>query len=180
VLFVGRLSTEKGVEILIDAWKKTGIRDRILWIVGEGPLRDRLEELARPCPNVRFAGFIRGEELSQRWLNAAITVVPSIWAEPFGRVLTESWAHGVPVVAARIGALPELIELTAAGWLFEPGSSTSLANLLQNLLSNESAVSAVAAKCHEAVLKFSAEDWLSRIDAILEQAKKRYEGERCR
>ena len=171
VLFVGRLSTEKGVEILIDAWKKTGIRDRILWIVGEGPLRDRLEELARPCPNVRFAGFIRGEELSQRWLNAAITVVPSIWAEPFGRVLTESWAHGVPVVAARIGALPELIELTAAGWLFEPGSSTSLANLLQNLLSNESAVSAVAAKCHEAVLKFSAEDWLSRIDAILEQAR---------
>ena len=170
VLFVGRLSPEKGVQILIDAWKKTGIRDRFLWIVGEGPFRGHLEELAGSCPNIRFAGLMRGEELSQRWLNAAVTVVPSIWEEPFGRVLIESWAHGVPVVAARIGALPELIGLTSAGWLFEAGSSASLAELLRGVLSDESANSTVAAKCHEAVSKFSEEDWLSRIEVILEQA----------
>ena len=170
VLFVGRLSPEKGVQILIDAWKKTGIQDRLLWIVGEGPFRGHLEELAGSCSTIRFAGLMRGEELSQRWLNAAITVVPSIWEEPFGRVLIESWAHGVPVVAARIGALPELIELTAAGWLFDPGSSASLADLLRGVLSDESAKSTVTAKCHEAVSKFSEEDWLSCIDAILEQA----------
>jgi glycosyltransferase involved in cell wall biosynthesis len=171
VVFVGRLSPEKGVQILIEAWKKTDIRDRFLWIVGEGPLRGHLEELARSCPNIRFAGLVRGEELSERWLNAAISVVPSIWEEPFGRVLTESWAHGVPVVAARVGALPELIELTGAGWLFDAGSSTSLAELLQNLLSDEHAISTVAAKCHEAVSKFSEKDWLKRIDAVLERAK---------
>jgi glycosyltransferase involved in cell wall biosynthesis len=171
VLFVGRLSPEKGVQILIEAWKKMEIRDRSLWIVGEGPLRGHLQELARTCPNIRFAGMLRGEQLSERWLNAALLVVPSIWEEPFGRVLTESWAHSVPVVAARIGALTELIELTAAGWLFAAGSSTSLANLLQGLLSDESAISTVAAKCHEAVSKFSEEDWLDRIDVILERAK---------
>jgi glycosyltransferase involved in cell wall biosynthesis len=173
VVFVGRLSPEKGVQVLIDAWKKIGIRDRVLWIAGEGPLRSHLEELARPCPNIRFSGLMQGEELSQKWLNAAMTVVPSIWEEPFGRVLTESWAHGVPVVAARIGALPELIELTAAGWLFDPGSSASLADLLRGLLSDQSAISVVAAKCHEAVSKFSEDDWLSRVDAILEQVTNR-------
>jgi glycosyltransferase involved in cell wall biosynthesis len=171
VLFVGRLSQEKGVQILIEAWKEIEARDRFLWIVGEGPLRDRLEELAGSCPNIRFTGLMRGEELRERWLNAAISVVPSIWEEPFGRVLTESWAHGVPVVAARIGALPELIKLTAAGWLFDAGSSASLANLLQGLLSDESAISTVAAKCHEAISKFSEADWLGQIDIILEGAR---------
>jgi glycosyltransferase involved in cell wall biosynthesis len=171
VLFVGRLSPEKGVQVLIEAWKKIDIRDRFLWIVGEGPLRGQLQELAGSCPTIRFTGLLRGEELSERWLNAAISVVPSIWEEPFGRVLTESWAHGVPVVAARIGALPELIELSAAGWLFDAGSSASLANLLQRLLSDESAISTVAVKCHEAISKFSEEDWLRRIDGILERAR---------
>ncbi|MBV8227650.1 MAG: glycosyltransferase family 4 protein [Verrucomicrobia bacterium] len=173
VLFVGRLSSEKGVQILIEAWKKLGISNRSLWIVGEGPLRSHLEKLARSSPNIRFAGMLRGEELSQRWLNSALLVVPSIWEEPFGRVLTESWAHGVPVVAARIGALPELVELTGAGWLFDAGSSASLANLLQCLLSDESAISTVAGKCHEAVSKFSEEEWLGRIDAVLELARNR-------
>jgi glycosyltransferase involved in cell wall biosynthesis len=176
VLFVGRLSIEKGVQILIEAWKELRVRDRLLWIVGEGPFRAHLEELARPCPTVRFAGPMYGEDLSQKWLSAAITVVPSIWEEPFGRVLTESWAHRVPVVAARIGALPELIELTAAGWLFDPGSIASLADLLRRLLSDESAISAVAARCHEAVSKFSEEDWLGRMDAILESARSESRG----
>jgi glycosyltransferase involved in cell wall biosynthesis len=171
VLFVGRLSPEKGVEILIEAWRKMAIRDRLLWIVGDGPLRGQLEELAQSCPNIRFTGPLHGEQLSERWLSAAISVVPSIWEEPFGRVLTESWAHGVPVVAARIGALPELIELAGAGWLFDAGSSTSLANVLQRLLSDESAISTVAAKCHETVSKFSEEDWLDRIDVILERVQ---------
>jgi glycosyltransferase involved in cell wall biosynthesis len=169
VLFVGRLSPEKGLKILIEAWKQAGIRDRSLWIVGEGPLRGYLEELARPSPNIRFVGFLSGAELRQRWLNAAITVVPSIWEEPFGRVLLESWAHGVPVLAARIGALPELIELSNSGWLFDPGSTESLSRALRVILADESALSTAAANCHDAVSKFSKEKWLSRINSILDQ-----------
>jgi glycosyltransferase involved in cell wall biosynthesis len=173
VLFVGRLSPEKGVKMLIEAWKESGISDRDLWIVGEGPLRNSLEELARPWPNIRFAGFIQGAELEERWLNAAITVVPSIWEEAFGRVLIESWAHSVPVLAARIGALPELIESGGAGWLFDAGSSTSLAQALRTILGDNSCLSA-AAKCREAVSKFSKEKWLRGINSILEQAKIEY------
>jgi glycosyltransferase involved in cell wall biosynthesis len=169
VLFVGRLSPEKGVKILIEAWKQAGICDRYLWIVGEGPLRGYLEELARPSPNIRFAGFMRGAELRQRWLNAAITVVPSIWEEAFGLVLIESWAHGVPVLAARIGALPELIELSNSGWLFDPGSTESLSRALRVILADESALSTAAANCHDAVSKFSKEKWLSRMNGILDQ-----------
>jgi len=169
VLFVGRLSPEKGVKILIEAWKQAGIQDRDLWIVGEGPLRGYLEGLARPSPNIRFAGFLHGAELRQRWLNAAITIVPSIWEEAFGRILIESWAHRVPVLAARIGALPELIELSDSGWLFDPGSSESLARALRIILADGSALSAAAANCHDAVSKFSTQKWLSRINSIVDQ-----------
>ena len=86
----------------------------------------------------------------------------------------ESWAHSVPVLAARIGALPELIELGGAGWLFDAGSSTSLVRALRTILGDNSCLSAAAAKCHGAVSKFSKEKWLSSINSILQQTKIEY------
>jgi len=178
VLFVGRLSQEKGVETLIDAWKQAGIRDRDLVIAGEGPMQPQLEERARSVPNIRFTGFLKTEELEQAWLNAAVSVVPSIWEEPFGRVVLESWGHGVPVLAARIGALPELTEKGDTGWLFDPTSSESLSQALRTVLADESALAAAAAKCHEAVSKFSKENWITAMNTILESVKAGAGGER--
>jgi glycosyltransferase involved in cell wall biosynthesis len=173
VLFVGRLSTEKGVAILIDAWLRSGITDRCLWIVGDGPIRAELEARAGRRSNIQFAGFLRGDQLRERWLNAAVAVVPSVWEEAFGRVLIESWAHGVPVLAARSGALPELVGATGAGWLFDPQSPADLAHALRSVLMNEAVLLKVAAKCREAISKFSREKWLTAIEGVLNCAKKR-------
>jgi glycosyltransferase involved in cell wall biosynthesis len=167
VLFVGRLSAEKGVSILIDAWLQSGISDRHLWIVGDGPIRAELEARAGSRSNIQFAGFLSGNQLRERWLNAALTVVPSIWEEAFGRVLIESWAHGVPVLAARSGALSELLGSTGAGWLFDPKSSANLAHALRSTLTDETVLLPVTAKCRKAVSKFSKEKWLTAIDGIL-------------
>jgi glycosyltransferase involved in cell wall biosynthesis len=173
VLFVGRLSPEKGAAILVDAWLQSGINDRRLWIVGDGPIRAELEATARNRPDIIFAGFLSGDQLRERWLNAALTVVPSIWEEAFGRILIESWAHGVPVLAARIGALPELVGATGAGWLFEPSSPTNLAYALRSILTDETAFLTVAAKCREAASRFSKEKWLTAIEGILDVARSR-------
>jgi glycosyltransferase involved in cell wall biosynthesis len=173
VLFLGRLSPEKGVDLLIRAWQEADIRDRALVIVGDGPMLPMLQKLARPNSNIRFEGFLKGEALEQRWLQTAISVVPSIWEEPFGRIVLESWAHGVPVLAARIGALPELIGKGGAGWQFEPHSIGSLAAALRSVLSEESGLSTAAAQCHAALAKFSKEDWLAKINAIFESVKRR-------
>lgn len=173
VLFVGRLSTEKGVALLIDAWLRSGITDRSLWIVGDGPIRAELEARAGRRSNIQFAGFLRGDQLRERWLNAAVAVVPSVWEEPFGRVLIESWAHGVPVLAARSGALPELVGATGAGWLFDSTSPADLADALGSILTNEAVLLKVAAKCREAISEFSKEKWLTAIEGILDSVKTR-------
>jgi|SRR5271165_50084 len=167
VLFVGRLSAEKGVSILIDAWLQSGITDRRLWIVGDGPIRAELEARAGNRSNIQFAGFLSGDRLRERWLNAALTVVPSIWEEAFGRVLIESWAHGVPVLASRSGALSELVGATGAGWLFDPKSPADLLHALRSILTDETVLLTAAAKCREAVSKFSKDKWLTAIEGIL-------------
>jgi glycosyltransferase involved in cell wall biosynthesis len=170
VLFLGRISPEKGVRLLVDAWLEEKIEDRCLWIVGDGPLRGELEQRARNCANIKFTGFLAGQALESVWRHAALAIVPSVWEEAFGRVLIESWAHGVPVLAARIGALPELIESTGAGWLFEPSSTSSLGQKLRLILRDPSAFSTVAAKCGTAVASFSRQDWLTGMERILQKA----------
>jgi glycosyltransferase involved in cell wall biosynthesis len=169
VLFLGRISPEKGVRLLVDAWLDEKIEDRRLWIVGDGPIRGELEQRARNCANIKFTGFLTGQALESVWREAALAIVPSLWEETFGRVLIESWAHGVPVLAARIGALPELIESTGAGWLFDPGSSSSLRQKLRFLLTDPAALFTVAARCGTAVASFSREDWWTRIEQILQK-----------
>ena len=101
VLFVGRLSPEKGVRLLVDAWLEEKIEDRCLWIVGEGPIRGELEQRARNCANIKFTGFLNGPELEAVWHKAALTVVPSVWRNPLaessssrGRTAYRSWRPG--------------------------------------------------------------------------------------
>ena len=170
VLFLGRISPEKGVRLLVDAWLKEKIEGRCLWIVGDGPMRGELEERARNCANIKFTGFLSGQALELVWRKAALAVVPSVWEETFGRVLIESWAHGVPVLAARIGALTELIESTGAGWLFDPSSTSSLGQKLRLILTDPAALSSVAGRCRTAIARFSRKDWLTGMEGILRTA----------
>jgi glycosyltransferase involved in cell wall biosynthesis len=138
VLFVGRLSKEKGVDRLLKAWSHLQDMGRTLRIVGEGPESDSLKKLSVDLGlrNVRFMGFLEQDEMRAVWENAACSVVPSIWKEPFGMVVLESWAKARPVVAHRIGALPELVSEESEGLLVSPESPEELASSLRVILGN--------------------------------------------
>jgi glycosyltransferase involved in cell wall biosynthesis len=170
VLFVGRLSPEKGIRLLVDGWLQERIQNRRLYIVGDGPLKSELEEQTRDCASIKFTGFLDTDALEPIWRKVALTIVPSTVEETFSRVLLESWAHGVPVLGARIGALPELIESTGAGWLFAANSIDSLKKELRRILANPVALSTVAKRCQAAVEAFSPERWLTQIEQILHNA----------
>jgi glycosyltransferase involved in cell wall biosynthesis len=131
-LFIGRLSVEKGVQQLLAAWKLLNRPDCELVIAGDGPERANLETQAQRerLTNVRFAGFISRAEQLQLWREASFGVVPSTWLEPFGLVVLEAWAQARPVVAHRLGALPELIEHGRTGRLADANSAQSLAGEL--------------------------------------------------
>jgi glycosyltransferase involved in cell wall biosynthesis len=131
VLFVGRLSPEKGVRTLLAAAALA--RDVPLMIAGEGPLAAELERAVaeRHLGHVRLVGRLGGEELAALWRAAAATVVPSECYENFPLVVVESLALGVPVIASRLGGLAELVTESGAGWLVPPRAPAELAAAMQ-------------------------------------------------
>jgi glycosyltransferase involved in cell wall biosynthesis len=105
VLFVGRLSAEKGVGRLVEAWQGGRPEGLELVIVGTGPEESRLRELADS--SIRFAGRLAPEDVRKEMLSARALVVPSIWYEGQPMVILEALAAGLPVVHSDLGALAE-------------------------------------------------------------------------
>ena len=126
LVYVGRLSEEKGIEVLLDAWASQNDLPP-LKIVGDGPMRDRVTEVAHQNPSVEYLGLTSHAEALQIMSESVATIVPSTCYETFGLVAAESFSVGTPVIASRIGALQELIEEGKNGMLFHPGHSYDLA-----------------------------------------------------
>lgn len=138
VFYMGRLTYEKGVHVLIDALGQIChlFPDIQLVIAGDGPYRSQLEAQAKTVlapQQVQFIGWISGQQKSALLSQASVAVVPSLY-EPFGIVALEEMGAALPVVASRVGGLPEVIEEGVTGLLVPPGDSTALAEALTTLL----------------------------------------------
>lgn len=123
--FVGRLSPEKGVDVLIEAACRSGVPTRI---AGSGdPPPAQLPE------NIQFVGGISRQGLPAFYRGARYLVVPSVWHEVFGVVVTEAMVMGIPVIASDIGGLPEVFEHERSGLLVPPGDAAALAAAMSRL-----------------------------------------------
>ncbi|OUP08465.1 glycosyltransferase [Collinsella sp. An2] len=136
-LYLGRLSKEKGVDVLIEsfarAWGEGKTPGWRLVIAGDGPERDRLERLAAARGlggTVRFAGYVAGTARDGLLYDARYACVPSVWNENAPYSVLEAMAAGVPVIGSRIGGIPELVHDRVTGLLFRPGDTGSLAGLI--------------------------------------------------
>lgn len=121
LLFVGRLSQEKGIRVLADALKLDG--GMSCEVIGTGPEEERL----RGLPGVTLSGWQQVGYILTKMRSAQALVMPSIWYENFPRTLVEAFACGLPVIASRLGAMASLIRDGETGLLFEPGNSADLA-----------------------------------------------------
>ncbi|KPJ85818.1 hypothetical protein AMJ57_01770 [Parcubacteria bacterium SG8_24] len=126
-LFVGRLSAEKGVDVLIRA--AAAVPDVPVHIVGRGPEEGRLKALAEELRvrNVVFRGFLEGASLREEYRKARFVVIPSVWYEVFGLVALEAYAAGKPVIASQLGGLEEVVKDGETGILVSAGDSNDLA-----------------------------------------------------
>ena len=142
LLFFGRLDSEKGVDILLEAMAK--VNNPIpLMIVGSGPEHQKLVELTDRLGLhhlVHFQGPKKGKELTKLIAGAYLVVVPSCWYEVFGLVALEAAALGKTVLAANIGGLPELINSRHNGLLYTYNSANDLATKLQWSLANPATI----------------------------------------
>jgi glycosyltransferase involved in cell wall biosynthesis len=128
-LYLGRLSPEKGVDTLIDAWR--GIDERLL-VVGNGPEASSLRSKA-PA-HVEFVPTVSPERVRTLIQSARAMLVPSRSDEGAGRVVLEAYAAGVPVIASRVGALPEVVVENTTGLLVAAGNVSAWVEAVQRLL----------------------------------------------
>jgi glycosyltransferase involved in cell wall biosynthesis len=139
VTYLGRLDREKGVDVLLDAWRRLDPPNpATLLLVGSsvvdhdgGQYVRELESMA--TGDVRFIP-LRRDVIAP--LHAAdVVVVPSVWDEPFGRTVIEGLATGRPVVASRVGGIPEILTGPLERLLFERGNAEELAARIRSLSS---------------------------------------------
>ena len=138
-IYLGRLSPEKGVRDLIAAWQK--IEDLRLLVVGAGPEQDYIRATIRErgLGNVEMTGPQTRDSAVALLKRAAFLVFPSQWHEPFGLVAVEAFASGVPVIAARAGAISEIVQDGHTGLLFASGSTDELVQKVRWAIDNPEA-----------------------------------------
>ena len=141
LVFVGRLVSDKGLDVLLEALGLLAKRNQSprLTVVGDGPERRGMEAAAEDLglrDKVRFVGQLEGESLARELARHEILVVPSRYREPFGIVVLEGLASGCVVIGSEGGGLPEAIG--ECGLTFRNGDATALAHRLETLLANDS------------------------------------------
>ncbi len=136
IVYVGRLSHEKGIETLMNAVK--GI-DAELKIIGDGPLMEQLTGKVKTdrINNIEFLGYKTGEDLHNEIRKSMFVVIPSEWYENNPRTVIEAFALGKPVIGARIGGIPELVRDWETGLTFESGNTGDLKEKLCLAIENK-------------------------------------------
>jgi glycosyltransferase involved in cell wall biosynthesis len=156
-VFIGRLSAEKGVGTLLDAWRLVGGQTPLL-IAGDGPLAPRVAAAVKEIPGVTWLGERAPHETLSLLRDAACLVFPSECYETFGRVIAEALATATPVIAAGHGAAAELVTDGVTGLHFRPGDSRDLAAKVTQLTSHPAMLAGMRAAARKAFeARFTAE-----------------------
>ncbi len=164
LVFVGRLSHHKGVDLLLDAWEPAMGR---ITVVGDGEERDALELRARDRGvDVRFLGALPRTEVARHVAAARALVLPSRAFETFGLVAAEAAAVGVPAVVPREGALAEVVVDQATGSLFRSGDVGDLRRALQELGDPETSIRLGGAARQRYLERYTPERNLEALDAL--------------
>ncbi len=124
-LFVGRLSPEKGLSTLLQAWQRMLPRLH-LKIVGDGPLRPEVEQAAQAVPDIQYLGPLPIQDVLTLMGRARVLLFSSIGYETFGRTIVEAFAKGLPVITTRLGNMDAMVEEYRTGLKYEPGNPEDL------------------------------------------------------
>ena len=164
IAYAGRFVVEKGVELLVEAARRTGLPVRLAGNAETHPA-------IRPGDPVECVLTPTREDLTRFYREARLLVVPSLWYETFGIVAAEAMSHGIPVLASRIGALRDVVVDGVTGLLFEPHSVDELSEGMSRLWHSPDLCRQLGQAAHErARTEFSGEAHMRRLEAAYERA----------
>lgn len=173
-LYLGRLSKEKGILNLIEAFSK--LQDKKLYLAGDGPERERIEKIIKERKleeNIKLLGYLSQDEVKKYIKNARFIVVPSIWYENCPYSILETQAIGKPVIGASIGGIPELVKDKENGLTYNYYSIDELETKMKLLFENKKLAEKYGKNAKEYAQKFyNKENYYNRIIKIYEEALK--------
>jgi glycosyltransferase involved in cell wall biosynthesis len=175
VVFAGRLSDEKGVDVLVEAVAARS--DLRLDVAGDGPAREPLERLAierNVSDRVRFHGRLPADALQELLRSASVAVVPSRWYENMPLAVLEAFASGLPVVGTALGGVPELIEPGVDGAIVPPNDPAALGDALAALVADPATAMEMGRRGREkAEREYAPAIHMERLDALYDEASER-------
>ncbi|REK12652.1 MAG: glycosyltransferase [Planctomycetota bacterium] len=167
VAFSGRMAPEKGIEVLLEAAAR--LPDVPVRLAGDGPMLDKLRAAAPP--NVTFLGRVNFDDMGTFYDRARFLVVPSRWFEGCPLVVSEAMSRSLPVVASRVGGLPEFVDDGATGRLFETGNVDELTSHIRALWDRPELCQEMGAAGREKALReYNENDYYRRLFDIYEDA----------
>ena len=152
--YIGRLSPQKGVDLLVQAFLSEEISGQAnLQITGEGKQEfiDQLLEMAKDHPEIQFTGFRHIHDFMN---SIDVLVVPSVWPEPFGRVIAEAHTYGIPVIGSDAGGIAEIIDHGHTGLVVSSGSVKDMQEAMRRFSESPSLVSEMKEKCLKSAKRF--------------------------
>ncbi|MGM0506591.1 MAG: glycosyltransferase family 4 protein, partial [Bacteroidota bacterium] len=172
-LYVGRISPEKGVEDLIEAWKRRN-PEATLRLVGDGPLRASLQKSSVHCPDIEWRGAVVHEEVLREMACARALLFPSRWYEGFPMTLVESFACGCPIIATDIGSQGSIVREGETGLKVPAGDPDAIVEKVQRLIENPELAHRMGEKArHTYESNYSPIRNLERLEVIYEEAVER-------
>lgn len=173
-MYLGRLSQEKGIEVLVEAWDK--LPDTPLQVVGKGPVQELVEGLAERHHRVQHETWVSFPRLGELLGNAAFLILPTMNYEGFPKVIVEAYAHGVPVIASKIGAMAHVIEDGKTGRHVKYGDADDLARVVREVLADPDQLAAMRRGAREAYeTLYTADTNYARLMEVYATARERFD-----
>jgi glycosyltransferase involved in cell wall biosynthesis len=173
-VYLGTLGKHKGVDLLLNAFHQIEDHSIELHIAGKGPLQQLVEKYSIKDSRISYHGFLNERQIKDLLLDCHILIVPSIWYEPFGRVVIDAYKYGLPVIGSDIGGISEIIKHQETGLLIKPRSTDDLVSAIK-FMSNRNNIKKMLLFCKKHLDTFSIEEQVLQFEEIYKKVLLRRE-----
>lgn len=136
-VFMGTLSEYKGILLLLEEFSKINNPDIKLLIAGRGPLIDRVKEFSNNDNRIIYRGFLSESQINLMLEESDVLIAPSIWNEPFGRVVIDGYKNVMPVIVSNAGGLPEIVKDNKTGKIINPKNKNDLKRAIEYFINRD-------------------------------------------
>lgn len=180
ILSASALTQQKGIDVLIKAFMQITNKNLKLNILNHGSHENRMKSLAKNDNRITFYGRLADQDMKKFYEMADVLVVPSIWYDVRPNVIVEAFKYGIPVVGSNIGGIPELVKDNYNGYLFSPGNTEELKEILKRIATDPSILSTLGKNARESIKKYEMSAYIQKLFNIYKEAIKINEGDYVR